>query len=270
MKQPQLGIRITELRKQKGLTQEELVELCKINVRTLQRIESGEVTPRSYTVKTILSALDCDYESLQLESNQKMAQTITVKPEEVKSTQLLLIVAIVAGMLYLILGILEGFIDYFRFFEEELIFGIVGSVTIKAVSMMCYILMLYGFLIAGKLLRNYLMKIASVLLFFICCCCYLFDIVSFFNDALGFDMVILAEAITWGALGILFGISIMKSPKQMSPISYLAGGVEVLASLLLLTVVFSIAGLVLVFPAIILEVLFLYRVYTIIKKRTTT
>ena len=58
MKQPELGKRIAELRKAKGFTQEELVEKCNINVRTLQRIESGEVTPRSYTVKTIFTALD--------------------------------------------------------------------------------------------------------------------------------------------------------------------------------------------------------------------
>ena len=60
MKQPDLGKKILELRKQKGLTQEELVEICNINVRTIQRIEAGDVTPRSFTVKTILEALEID------------------------------------------------------------------------------------------------------------------------------------------------------------------------------------------------------------------
>jgi len=46
MKQPLLGKKISELRKQKGLTQEDLVEKCNITVRTIQRIESGETTPR--------------------------------------------------------------------------------------------------------------------------------------------------------------------------------------------------------------------------------
>jgi transcriptional regulator with XRE-family HTH domain len=58
MQQPELGRKIVELRKAKGLTQEELVEKCKLNVRTLQRIEAGEVTPRSYTIKMIFNALD--------------------------------------------------------------------------------------------------------------------------------------------------------------------------------------------------------------------
>ncbi len=59
MKQPELGKRITELRKAKGLTQEELIEKCKISIRTLQRIESGKVIPRNYTLKEISVALDC-------------------------------------------------------------------------------------------------------------------------------------------------------------------------------------------------------------------
>lgn len=57
MQQPALGKKIAKLRKAKGLTQEELVEQCNLSVRTLQRIEAGEVTPRSYTVKLIFAAL---------------------------------------------------------------------------------------------------------------------------------------------------------------------------------------------------------------------
>jgi transcriptional regulator with XRE-family HTH domain len=64
MVQPNLGKKIAELRKAKSFTQEELAEKCNINVRTLQRIESGEVTPRSYTSKLIFTSLDFNlYES---------------------------------------------------------------------------------------------------------------------------------------------------------------------------------------------------------------
>ncbi|RXK80726.1 helix-turn-helix domain-containing protein [Filimonas effusa] len=58
--QPGLGQKIARLRKAKGLTQEELVEKCHLNVRTLQRIEAGEVTPRSYTIRLILNELGQD------------------------------------------------------------------------------------------------------------------------------------------------------------------------------------------------------------------
>ena len=58
MKQPELGKKIADLRKALGLTQEELVERCNLSVRTLQRIESGEVEPRSHTLRVIFAALD--------------------------------------------------------------------------------------------------------------------------------------------------------------------------------------------------------------------
>ena len=64
MKQPELGKKILELRKLKGLTQEELVEQCNINVRTIQRIEAGDVLPRSYTIKAILEVLGVKFEEV--------------------------------------------------------------------------------------------------------------------------------------------------------------------------------------------------------------
>ena len=54
--------RFSDLRKAKGLTQEELVEKCNLSVRTLQRIEAGEVTPRPITVKLIFEALEVSFD----------------------------------------------------------------------------------------------------------------------------------------------------------------------------------------------------------------
>ncbi|WP_136669307.1 helix-turn-helix domain-containing protein [Flavobacterium sp. H122] len=61
MNQPELGKKISELRLLKGLTQNELAELCNVSLRTIQRIELAEVTPRSFTIKTIFSVLDYDF-----------------------------------------------------------------------------------------------------------------------------------------------------------------------------------------------------------------
>ena len=60
MDQPNLGKKIAELRQAKGLTQEELAKKCNLSVRTIQRIETAEVTPRSYTIKLIFTNLDYD------------------------------------------------------------------------------------------------------------------------------------------------------------------------------------------------------------------
>ncbi|NEM96803.1 helix-turn-helix domain-containing protein [Pontibacter burrus] len=59
-----LGQRIFEIRKRKGLSQEELSEKAGINLRTLQRIEKGETEPRGYTLKSVCQALGVDVEEV--------------------------------------------------------------------------------------------------------------------------------------------------------------------------------------------------------------
>lgn len=60
-----IGKKICEARKQKGLTQEELSELSKINIRTIQRIENDENMHRGKTLNVICEVLEIDPEDLQ-------------------------------------------------------------------------------------------------------------------------------------------------------------------------------------------------------------
>jgi transcriptional regulator with XRE-family HTH domain len=59
-----IGQTIKDARIRKGLTQEELAEKTDISIRTIQRIESDEVDPRSYTLSTLARVLDLNYEEL--------------------------------------------------------------------------------------------------------------------------------------------------------------------------------------------------------------
>jgi uncharacterized Tic20 family protein/DNA-binding Xre family transcriptional regulator len=61
MHQPELGLKVTELRAQKGLTQEQLAEHCEVSARTIQRIESGDVDPRAYTLNCLSNILEFDF-----------------------------------------------------------------------------------------------------------------------------------------------------------------------------------------------------------------
>lgn len=47
---------------EKGYTQKELSELSNISVRSIQRIENGEIIPRTYTLKTLAGILGRSYE----------------------------------------------------------------------------------------------------------------------------------------------------------------------------------------------------------------
>src|SRR5512136_1793079 len=66
MNQPELGLKVSELRQQKGLTQEQLAERCEVSPRTIQRIEGGEVDPRAYTLHCLGEALEFDFDEQEL------------------------------------------------------------------------------------------------------------------------------------------------------------------------------------------------------------
>jgi len=70
MKQPDLGLKVSELRKEKGFTQEQLAEFCEVTPRTIQRIESGEVEPRAFTRNSLSNVLEFDLGKNDLENER--------------------------------------------------------------------------------------------------------------------------------------------------------------------------------------------------------
>lgn len=64
MKNRFLSKRVKELRKRKGLSQEELTENSGLSLRTIQRIENGETEPTGDTLKRISKALNVNPEEL--------------------------------------------------------------------------------------------------------------------------------------------------------------------------------------------------------------
>ena len=70
MDKSSIARKIIHFRKLKGITQETLAEITGLNVRTIQRIESGEVDPRLYTLKSIADALGVNLEELLPEPTQ--------------------------------------------------------------------------------------------------------------------------------------------------------------------------------------------------------
>jgi len=60
----EIGEKIKELRRKKGLSQEELAEQAGINLRTIQRIENNESEPRGNTMHLICKVLDIHAEDI--------------------------------------------------------------------------------------------------------------------------------------------------------------------------------------------------------------
>jgi transcriptional regulator with XRE-family HTH domain len=61
MEMDQFGEKFRSARKELGLTQAELADKCKLNIRTIQRIENGAVVPRFYTINIINDVLGTEY-----------------------------------------------------------------------------------------------------------------------------------------------------------------------------------------------------------------
>ena len=90
-----IGIVIKEVRKQKGLTQQDLAEHTNLAERTIQRIENNGVEPSFYSLKSISKILEIDL--LEIRSKNSMMFTakilglhlndLTMKQEETTNVE---------------------------------------------------------------------------------------------------------------------------------------------------------------------------------------
>ncbi len=70
---------LREGRLSKGLTQKELSERSNISIRSIQRIENGEIIPRSYTLKTLATILELSFEEFMKSARN---QNINIEENE--------------------------------------------------------------------------------------------------------------------------------------------------------------------------------------------
>jgi transcriptional regulator with XRE-family HTH domain len=279
MKQPELGKKISDLRKQKGLTQEELVDKCNISVRTLQRIESGEVTPRSYTVKTILAALEYDLSKIS-GSDDTIGQNffewirelllIDINPDKPAGYLIKqLNIAWFSGLIYFILGFPEAAAEYYRFKEDHMIFSVPFYICLKIAVLIAFFFFQRGFIITGHLFKNYLLKIMSFVLIFLMFLVISYDIASILNESVGYEFILGAEALTFGGIGILFGISLIKLQNSFGQLTVIAGIFEIFAACFFLTILLAFVGQVILIPAELLEIVILFKAVELIKIKQT-
>lgn len=284
MKQPALGQRLVSLRKEKNLTQEELVERSHVSVRTIQRIESGEVIPRLSTIKIIANALSVDFESIvqtnqnQMEENKSLIAGFFNPAGNTEASKAALMTAAIAGIIYLILEIIKTALDIAWIsgkFNQE---GNIIYVTIIVCLSICYFLFIRGFIILGHLFENSLLRIAGIMLIIAMIAFSVLDVYSlFYFDADPFDswsdfllIPYSAAAVMYGVLGIVFGTALLKLQDGMGELSKVTGILEIIAGALLVTVILFFLGLTILIPATILEIILLFRGYEYLSKASST
>jgi len=278
MKQPELGRKISELRKAKGLTQEELVEKCNIGVRTIQRIEAGEVTPRSYTIKAILAALECDLRFISVEDDEGIADKlikglkrlffIDVDMNE-SSAYLIkqLNIAWVLGLVHFILGFFESVGDYYLYQEDRLVFNTVFYISIKIAVLITYIYFQRGFILIGGLFKNYLLKIISVILIACSILSTGYSLSSFYDNSIFFEYVMGGFGFTFGTLFLVYGVALIRMKCLTGKVAIYAGVFSIITGCCFLTLIGAFLGFIFLVPLELLEIIMLFKVAEIIQTK---
>lgn len=266
MQQPELGRRLTALRKEKNLTQEELVEKSHVSVRTIQRIEAGEVLPRTITVKILLEALGESYESFLTKQNQVMETQKSTLPHLSRNALLL---AVLGGAVYLVSETILGTMDI-AWFTDNRDWGfrmnaIYASLT--AVMVISFVLFARGFIALSTVFENSLLKVASYLMMIATLAKGILDVSTLGAEnmeSVWFPYAVIS--VLMGAVGIVFGVSLLRLQDSMGELSRIAGILEIVMGCLLVTVILFFVTYIILVPAVVIEIIVLYRGYEYLSK----
>ncbi|WP_051293172.1 helix-turn-helix domain-containing protein [Olivibacter sitiensis] len=94
-----IGQRIKAMRIKKGLSQEELANMSKLSLRTIQRVENGKTEPRGFTLKRLSEVLEIPMDRLMatvLHEDRGMLVILNLSP--------------MAFLIFPLLGILAPFV----------------------------------------------------------------------------------------------------------------------------------------------------------------
>ncbi len=269
MQQPELGKRLTALRKEKNLTQEELVEKSHVSVRTIQRIESGEVMPRLSTVKILWEALGETFESTTTKSNQVMETRKNTLPNANRMT---LLTAALAGAVYLVSQIILGTLDIAWFTSEDKWSSTLNTIYIglTGVMVISYALFARGFIALSSVFENTLLKSVAWMLIIATAAMGILDISSLsVEDFETLWLPYAMAAVLFGTLSIVFGIALIRLQDSMGELSRVAGVLEIVMGCFLITVVLFFFSYIIMIPAVVVEILVLYRGYEYLSQPET-
>lgn len=270
MIQPQLGEKIAELRQAKGLTQNELAEMCNLGLRTIQRIESSEVNPRSFTLKVIFSSLDYEIEEKPNKSkfmtitSEYFNRLITGNFDNIpirKITGIYLRNAFIAGILFLLFGFVMAGLDIQRSSSDLSEVTLIFYILLKLVLSVLSVIYLGGFIVLGNKFKNQILIISSLISIFAISIFSFYEIFSLFYNAIEKQTIDGCKSITFGIIEIIFGIGLLRLSKSYGKSASLAGIFNIIEGFFFLTVIFWFIGSILTIPAQIFEIVILYKAY---------
>jgi len=253
MKQPDLGKKLADFRNEIGLTQEQLSDKTKINIRTVQRIETGEVTPRVYTLKVILETLGRSLDDL----NGDFKEYVVEKPEIFKTAWIASIALVVSNALFLTIVVLRD------------LYGIRSGIYHFSVPVLLSIFILTillnrGIIHAGKTFNNKFFVVTGYIGVVLCALVCLLQIVKFYSALPHIEQISKAFITLSAVNGIFYGVGLVLFKRQVFELAVLTGILMILQSVLCIIPVgfVELIGIILSIPSLSLQALIFYRLQT--------
>jgi len=258
MRQPELGRKLGELRHEKGYTQKELSDQCGIDIRTIQRIEGGEVLPRISTLKLISETLKFDVNILKgnhsLKNKDQHRQT--------------LLYAMIMGIICLING--------FFYLPLLPVYPLVSNpgwiIITSIIHMVSSVSLYYGIYTIGDLYRNKTMQFTSVVIMIIVPFMVLSQLVTMATSFYVSNNLTMLFGVILGINGIALGISLLLNNGDYILLYKITGILQILVSpmFIIQVSIIPLIGLWLSIPFTILLIVMLSLEYLRIGKSQNT
>ena len=165
-----MNTRLKEIRLNKGLSQEALAELSKVSLRTIQRIELGQVKPRISTLNLLTNTLDIEDSYL----NENLANNTLSKSKEIKILKKMNL-ALIISLVLPFLNLLVSFVFLYFFPNGEIKSIVKKAISFQILWTLISILLFFLGVFSSNLITGEASN-AEYVGFIIYLCCILFNI----------------------------------------------------------------------------------------------
>ena len=267
--QPELGKKLCDIRVERGLTQLELREKSHVSVRTIQRIESGAVTPRIVTIKILLEALGEDLEEwfgpdaiVEKQFSIKKLRNMFLVSASDRDLKDALTPAWMSGIVYLLMVLIEESLGAFSEYLNDDYLLLPTITIVKVMAAISFVLFTRGILSLSHLFENNLLKVASYISMIFVASMYLIEVMIIVTSQSisGFvDTFRALSVVPLGAISVIMGMGLLRLQDGMGRIAKVAGRLELVFGISYMTLIFSFIGVLLLAPLLVVEVVMLSK-----------
>ena len=254
MKQPELGQQISEIRKQRGYTQSELAEECNVDIRTIQRIETGEVTPRLFTLRIINEKLGTNLDLNGDSGNRKLAGSAKI----IRTGWIagIILVCLVPIMVIEALRLTD-----FNWMNSKWpLFALLCYVSIHILSVIFFYRSLFFY---GKYTRNQILPIGAVITIVIVVIFDMLKITGIIFDLSFMLQINMLSGILFGVSSIIVGVGFVLVKFNNKELAVFIGVTQILAGTFY--VFAGIIGVGLGAVSLIMQIVFLIKTEGLLK-----